>query len=93
VLSNPPYVADGDRLAPEITQYEPPQALFAGRDGLDVMRRLAPAAAKKGAWTVALEVGAGQSGAVAGILREAGFTRTECIADLAGIERIVVGRR
>jgi release factor glutamine methyltransferase len=95
VLSNPPYVADGDRLAPEITKWEPADALFAGADGLDVIRRLAPAAAAKGARTVALEVGAGQAAAVADILREAGFPETEkeFIRDLAGIERVVVGRR
>ena len=41
VVSNPPYVADGERLAPEIVRYEPRVALFAGPDGLDVVRRLA----------------------------------------------------
>lgn len=43
VLCNPPYVAEPDRasLAPEILRHEPPGALFAGADGLDVIRRLA----------------------------------------------------
>ena len=40
VLANPPYVADGLPLAPEIARYEPRGALFAGADGLDVIRRL-----------------------------------------------------
>jgi release factor glutamine methyltransferase len=95
VLSNPPYVADGDRasLAPEILRYEPPGALFAGPDGLAVLRRLAPAAAASGARLAAFEVGAGQAPAAAGLLREAGFADTAAVPDLAGIERVMVGRR
>jgi release factor glutamine methyltransferase len=93
VLSNPPYVAEGDRalLAPEIVRHEPPGALFAGADGLDVIRRLVPAAA--GAALLAIEVGAGQAGAVAGLMRAAGFAGVQARRDLAGVERVVVGRR
>jgi release factor glutamine methyltransferase len=95
VLSNPPYVADGERaaLAPEITRHEPPGALFAGADGLDVIRRLVPAAAAAGARLVAIEVGAGQAAAVAELMEAAGFARVQARRDLAGIERVVVGRR
>jgi release factor glutamine methyltransferase len=95
VLSNPPYVADADRaaLAPDITRHEPEVALYAGEDGLSVIRRLAPQAAASGAELLALEVGLGQAGTVAQIVREAGFHDTRAIADLAGIERVVVGRR
>jgi release factor glutamine methyltransferase len=95
VVSNPPYVADADRhtLAAEIVRNEPAVALFAGADGLDVIRRLAPAAAAAGAHTIGLEVGAGQAAAVAEILRAAGFRDTRITPDLAGIERVVVGRR
>jgi release factor glutamine methyltransferase len=95
VLSNPPYVADADRgmLAPDITRHEPDIALFAGADGLSLIRRLAPEAAASGASLLALEVGFGQAGVVAGIVRDAGFEQTQAVADLAGIERVVVGRR
>jgi release factor glutamine methyltransferase len=95
VLSNPPYVADGERaqLAPEITRHEPPGALFAGADGLDVIRRLVPAAAQAGAALLAIEVGAGQAGRVTTLLGSAGFTRVATRRDLAGIERVVVGQR
>jgi release factor glutamine methyltransferase len=95
VLSNPPYVADADRgsLAPDIAHHEPAEALFAGADGLDLIRRLAPQAAATGAALLALEVGFGQAGAVAELLRAAGFSRTEAVRDLAGIHRVVVGRR
>ena len=93
VVSNPPYVRAGERLPPEVARYEPDQALLAGEDGLDAHRRLAPAAAGAGAAFVAVEVGAGQAEAVALLLRAAGYEAIETVADLAGTERVVVGRR
>jgi len=94
VLSNPPYVAERDRLslAAEITRYEPADALFGGDDGLAVLRRLIPVAAARGARLLALEVGAGQAGAVGALVRAAGWPELEVLRDLAGIERVVVGR-
>jgi release factor glutamine methyltransferase len=93
VVSNPPYVAERDwlGLAPEIVRHEPAEALLAGVDGLEVLRRLVPAAAARGARFVALEVGEGQAAAVGELLRAAGYTRVEVRHDLAGIERVVVG--
>ena len=93
VVSNPPYVEDGAVLAPEIVGYEPALAVRAGPDGLDVLRRLVPAIAASGAALAALEVGEGQAGAVGGLLRDVGYERVETVRDLAGIERVVVGRR
>ena len=94
VLSNPPYVAEADRraLQPEITEHEPGLALFGGDDGMRVVRRLVAQAAAGRASVVAVEVGEGQAGAVAASLAAAGFA-TAVRADLAGIERVVVGRR
>ncbi|MBB4664398.1 peptide chain release factor N(5)-glutamine methyltransferase [Conexibacter arvalis] len=94
VLSNPPYVPDGDRdgLEPEVAVHEPALALFAGGDGLDVLRRLARAAAARAPF-VAFELGQGQAGAVAELLREAGMSTVAAHRDLAGIERVVVGER
>jgi release factor glutamine methyltransferase len=93
VVSNPPYVEEGAILEPEIARHEPPAALYAGPDGLAVMRRLIARAGDSAARFVALEVGAGQAAAVADALRAAGFADVEVAADLAGIARIVVGRR
>jgi release factor glutamine methyltransferase len=95
VLSNPPYVAERERasLAPEIAHHEPPGALFAGADGLDVIRRLVPAAASSEARVLAIEVGAGQADAVRELMRGAGFAEARARRDLAGIERVVVGTR
>jgi len=91
VLANPPYVADGERLMPEVARWEPAGAVFAGADGLGVIRRLVSAAA--GVRLLAVEVGAGQATAVAALARAAGFADVELVPDLAGIERVVVGRR
>ena len=87
VVSNPPYVRDGERLAPELA-YEPPEALYGGPDGLDVLRRLA--AAVHEVPFVAFEVGLGQAADVAALLPG---HEVELVPDLAGIERVVVARR
>jgi release factor glutamine methyltransferase len=96
VLSNPPYVSDGDRatLAPEILRHEPAGALFGGPDGLDVIRSLArQAGERQSVLTLVLEVGAGQAAAVGALMRAAGFHAVRAERDLAGIERVVVGER
>jgi release factor glutamine methyltransferase len=95
VLSNPPYVPDGDRatLAPEILRHEPPAALFAGVDGLDAIRPLIEqAAARNRVRLLAVEVGAGQASVVGDLMRTAGFSAAR-ERDLSGIERVVVGER
>lgn len=93
VVSNPPYVCDDAQLQPEIVRHEPSLALFAGPDGLDAIRRLAPSAGASGATWVAIEHGEGQADAVAALLEEAGYPHTERRADLAGIDRVVVAWR
>ncbi len=93
VLSNPPYVEEGAPLAPELG-HEPPAALFAGGDGLDVVRGLvARAGGREAVRTLAVEVGQGQAAAAAGLARDAGFATVAKRRDLAGIERVVVARR
>src|ERR671916_2679332 len=77
VVSNPPYVEDAAVLAPDIVRYEPALALRAGPDGLDVIRRLLPAAGATAARIVALEIGAGQADAVTALVREAGFAAVD----------------
>ena len=93
VVSNPPYVEEGADLPPEIARHEPAEALYAGLDGLAVVRRLVAQAGELGAAFLALEVGAGQALAVEELARAAGFGRTERRADLAGIERVVAAWR
>jgi release factor glutamine methyltransferase len=91
VLANLPYVADGAELEPEISRYEPAEALFAGRDGLDQIRRLV--GMLDGVPLAALEVSFDEAAAVSALLEDAGFGAIERLRDLAGHERVVVGRR
>jgi release factor glutamine methyltransferase len=105
LVANLPYVASADwpSLAPEVTRWEPREALLAGADGLDAYRALlgergSPLSRYPGKRTttvaaLALEVGEGQAAAVGELLREAGFATIETRRDLAGIERVVVGER
>jgi release factor glutamine methyltransferase len=92
VLANLPYVCDDewDGLAPEIREYEPREALLGGHDGLEVIRVFLTQPLDAGA--IALEVGAGQAPTVADLVRAAGFEHVETRRDLAGIDRVVVGR-
>ena len=93
IVSNPPYVADTDlaTLDPEVRDFEPHAALFAGPDGLAVYRRLIPAAfaaLTPGGWLV-LEIGYGQSESVPALCAAAGFHRIATTPDLQGIPRVV----
>ena len=94
VLANLPYVGVTAPLPPDVAQYEPPAALFSGLDGLDHVRRLAAQIRDRDAVElVALEIGFDQADAVAAMVAEAGFPKVERIADLAGHDRVIVGRR
>jgi release factor glutamine methyltransferase len=92
VLSNPPYVELGARVDPEVG-HEPRIAVTPGANGLALYERLAPGAAEVGAAFAAFEVGEGQAAAVADLLRAAGYGTIDVIDDLAGIQRVVAGRR
>jgi len=97
IVSNLPYVPEGDRgsLAVEVREHEPVLALFAGEDGLDVYRRLIPAAfaALEDGGFLLMEIGYGQSQAVSELLGDAGFAGIEFVPDLQGILRVACGRR
>jgi release factor glutamine methyltransferase len=96
VLSNPPYVREDERssLAPEILRHEPASALFAGEDGLDVVRRLvAQVGERTRVRLLAVEVGQSQAAAVVQMMQRGGFATVRVERDLAGIERVVVGER
>jgi release factor glutamine methyltransferase len=94
VVANLPYVAVGAELAPEIALFEPREALYAGNDGLDSLRRLAGLLeARPKTRFAALEVGIGQADVVGELLRSAGLRSTAIHRDLGGHERVVVGCR
>jgi release factor glutamine methyltransferase len=95
VVANPPYVAAGSPdVAAGVREWEPHAALFAGPDGLDAIRLLvagAPERLRPGGWLV-LEIGADQGPAVEQLLRETGYTEVSIRPDLAGRDRVAVGR-
>jgi release factor glutamine methyltransferase len=97
VLANPPYIpsAEIDALAPEVSKHEPRVALDGGPDGLDAYRAIVP---RLGDWlepggAFAFEVGAGQAEAVGGLVKAAGHMLQPPRLDLAGVPRVVSGRR
>lgn len=91
VISNPPYVADADRvsLATEVRDHEPSTALFAGPTGLEIYERLIPQAALMlvpGGWLL-MEIGYGQQPALQHLL--SGWPHVFFIDDLQNIPRVV----
>jgi release factor glutamine methyltransferase len=96
IVSNPPYIPEGERasLQPEVRDWEPGEALFAGPSGLMVLLPLltqAPAFLREGG-LFALEVGEGQAEAVAGRMKESElYGEVRIRPDLAGRERVVLG--
>ena len=88
VLSNPPYIAEGDAHLPALA-HEPRQALGSGADGLDDIRHIvaaAPAHLRPGGWLL-LEHGWDQAEAVRRLLHAAGFTQVQSRTDLGGVQR------
>lgn len=97
IVANPPYVPDGDwaGLAPDVREHEPRGAITAGADGLDVIRRLLPAAAAVLGPGSALLVeydGRAQTPEIEGLAADAGFTDITIVKDLAGLDRVLSAR-
>ena len=91
VISNPPYIAESERadLAPEVVNFDPERALFAGADGLDAYRKIVPALPfllRDGGVFVA-EFGKGQHDAVREIVKAAGLDFHAFGIDLGGVAR------
>ena len=93
VLCNPPYVATEAELGPGVAEYEPPEALFAGADGLDDYRRLAPMIGGLLATggLAAIEIGHDQGDSAAALFAAAGHPST-LARDLAGRARALLIR-
>ncbi|QAY76720.1 peptide chain release factor N(5)-glutamine methyltransferase [Sphingosinicella sp. BN140058] len=93
ILCNPPYVETGAVLPADVRRWEPSRALFAGADGLDDYRRLAPEIVRLLApdGLACIELGAGQADAVAALFEAAGAA-TETRADLGGHRRCLLVR-
>lgn len=94
IVSNPPYIRSSDiaALDPEVRLFDPPAALDGGADGLDAYRAIAAGAPDRlfRDGRVALEIGAGQGGAVKALFAAAGFRLAATGHDLAGHERALM---
>lgn len=94
IVSNPPYVADGDPHLAALT-HEPLQALTSGTDGLDDIRKIiqqAPSRLSPGGWLL-LEHGWDQASAVQALLCEVGFEQVQSRQDLSGTWRCTGGQK
>lgn len=94
-VANPPYIATGSpQIDDSVRNWEPHAALFAGDDGLDDVRVLvadAPQWVRPGGWLV-MEIGYDQGRAVDRLMRSAGYDDVEIRPDLAGLDRVAIGR-
>ncbi|HDP88985.1 MAG TPA: peptide chain release factor N(5)-glutamine methyltransferase [Thioalkalivibrio sp.] len=95
IISNPPYIAENDpHLAQGDLRFEPKSALVSGRDGMDDLRVLAQNARRHlhaGGWLI-VEHGYDQGEAVRKLLDKEGFSSIATRRDLAGVERVTLGR-
>lgn len=94
VVSNPPYVADGEVLPAEVADWEPTGALYAGPSGLEGIEAVVTGApgwlARPG--SVVVEVAPHQAEQAVRLATTAGFDHAEVVDDLAGRARVLVGR-
>ncbi len=95
IVANPPYIVTGEveTLTRDIRDFEPRIALDGGVDGLAVLRRIIAGAPRflAAGGTLAVEVGAGEAEAVAGLLAARGFEHVSVTRDYAKIPRVVDG--
>lgn len=95
IVSNPPYVREGDpHLDEGDVRFEPRRALVSGPDGLDAIRHIveqAPAHLLPDGWLL-LEHGYNQAGAVRGLFDTRGFKSVRSLRDLSGQERVTLGQ-
>ena len=91
ILCNPPYVPDHAELGPGVREYEPDEALFAGTEGLDAYRALAPQLPRllERGGLAAVEIGHDQAKAVTKLLARDGL-RAKVAPDLAGRDRALL---
>lgn len=97
IVSNPPYISSSviGTLMEEVRLNEPHDALDGGEDGLDFYRRIIAGADDHliGGGCILFETGFDQGNAVAGMLKDSGYTDVSVIKDLAGLDRVVKGRK
>lgn len=91
ILCNPPYIPDGAEVGAGVREFEPDEALFAGEEGLDAYRVLAPQLPRllgKGG-LAAVEIGHDQARSVTALLERDGLA-AKVAQDLAGRDRVLL---
>ncbi|GAA5483037.1 peptide chain release factor N(5)-glutamine methyltransferase [Haloferula sargassicola] len=94
IAANLPYVPEGEQVSKEV-RHDPALALFSGKDGLDLIRRFVPEAARHlnpGGW-LAMEIGIDQASEVETLLHSAGLREIRTLKDLSGIPRFPVAQK
>lgn len=96
IISNPPYIAtkEIEALEPEVRIHEPMMALDGMEDGLYFYREIVSASVRylsPDGWLM-FEIGYDQGEAVSEMMRSAGYTKVQVIKDLAGLDRVVIGK-
>ncbi|AKA71057.1 peptide chain release factor N(5)-glutamine methyltransferase [Clostridium scatologenes] len=97
IVSNPPYIRNDviPTLMEDVKNYEPYEALSGGQDGLDFYREITSQSLKllNSGGFLLFEIGYDQKDSVGSILEQNGFTDISCIKDLAGMDRVIKGKK
>ena len=95
VASNPPYIGTGEELPPVVADWEPSVALWSGPVGDEAVQQVIGGARQwlRPGGALILEVASHRAQDSAGIASAAGFADIKVERDLAGLERVVIGRR
>ena len=94
VVSNPPYIGTGEELPPVVADWEPPVALWSGPTGCEAVEQVIDGAAQwlRPGGALVMEVASHRAQQTAHMVAETGFTDVRVEHDLAGLERVVIGR-
>lgn len=95
VVSNPPYIGTGEELPPVVADWEPPVALWSGPTGREAVEQVVGGAWKwlRPGGSLVMEVASHRAEQTAQMTAEAGFAAVRVEQDLAGLDRVVIGRR
>lgn len=96
IVSNPPYIEECEinDLMDDVKNYEPHTALSGGRDGLDFYKRITEQSINvlNESGILAFEIGYNQGTAVKELMEEKNFIEVKIVKDLAGLDRVVIGK-
>jgi release factor glutamine methyltransferase len=96
IIANPPYIGlmEQRAISPEVLNYDPEIALFAGSDGLDAYKKIIPSLSKflNPEGFVVLEIGASQSNQVKELMNSSGFFDLKTVKDLSGKDRLIAAK-